>query len=218
MIKANPTTTDGIFLLRVGAQKAGTSWLHQQLHSRPDANFGFCKEYHIHDVLTVLKPIRYRQQQGSLLRPHTLRRQRFFSEPHRHYDYFCGLLRRPHIRLTRNITPSYPYLSAQTLTTIQSEFSQRGIPVRQVFLMRDPVEHIISSQRMKLRKRGQRNQEEEIQALRSLVNKLPKRFSIRSNYAHTLNARRKHLEMKPALLASMKHYSPREATPIYASL
>ncbi len=74
MIKANPTTTDGIFLLGVGAQKAGTSWLHQQLHSRPDANFGFCKEYHIHDVLTVLKPIRYRQQQGSLLRPHTLRR------------------------------------------------------------------------------------------------------------------------------------------------
>ena len=29
----------GAFLLGVGAQKAGTSWLHKQLHSRPDADF-----------------------------------------------------------------------------------------------------------------------------------------------------------------------------------
>ncbi|HGY5558935.1 MAG TPA: sulfotransferase family protein [Prochlorococcus sp.] len=188
MIKAKPTAKDGVFLLGVGAQKAGTSWLHLQLHSRPDANFGFCKEYHIHDALTVPKLIRYRQQHGSWLKPRTMRRQRFFSKPNRYYDYFCGLLRRRHIRLTGDITPSYSCLSANTLTTIKSEFSQRGIPVRPVFLMRDPVERIISSQRMKLRKRGQRNQEEEIQALRSLVNKLPKRFSIRSNYAHTLNA------------------------------
>jgi len=31
-----------IFLLGVGAQKAGTSWLHEQLHQRRDADFGFC--------------------------------------------------------------------------------------------------------------------------------------------------------------------------------
>ncbi len=34
--------------------------------------------------------------------------------------------------------------------TIKGEFRQRGIPVRPVFLMRDPIEQVISSQRMKL--------------------------------------------------------------------
>ena len=70
--------------------------------------------------------------------------------------------------------------------TIKREFTQRGIPVRPVFLMRDPIERVISSQRMKLRKRGEKDPSQEIEALRSLVNKLPKKVSIRSNYAQTL--------------------------------
>ena len=56
--------------------------------------------------------------------------------------------------------------------TIKREFTPRGIPVRPVFLMRDPIERVISSQRMKLRKRGQKDPSKEIEALRSLVNKL----------------------------------------------
>ncbi|WP_236074631.1 hypothetical protein [Prochlorococcus marinus] len=53
--------------------------------------------------------------------------------------------------------------------------------------MRDPIERVISSQRIKLRKRGKLSPDEEVESLRSLVKKLPKRFSIRSNYVHTLN-------------------------------
>ena len=41
------------FLLGVGAQKAGTSWLHDQLNRRHDADFGFLKEYHIFDALEL---------------------------------------------------------------------------------------------------------------------------------------------------------------------
>ena len=157
MTKTNSTTQQGVFLLGVGAQKAGTSWLHLQLHNRADANFGFCKEYDIHDALTVPKLVRYRQQQGSWLKPSTWRRQGFFKDTKRHYDYFCSLLSRPHIRLTGDITPSYSCLSTDTLTTIEREFTKRMIPVRPVFLMRDPIERVISSQRMKLRKRGQKD-------------------------------------------------------------
>ena len=133
------------------------------------------------------KLVRYRQQQGSWLKPRTWRRQRFFKDTERYYDYFCSLLSRPHIRLTGDITPSYSCLSADTLTTIEREFTKRMIPVRPVFLMRDPIERVISSQRMKLRKRGKLSPDEEVESLRSLVKKLPKRFSIRSNYVHTLN-------------------------------
>ncbi len=72
--------------------------------------------------------------------------------------------------------------------TIKRGFRQRGIPVRPVFLMHDAIERVISSQSMKLRKCGQKDPSQEIEALRPLVNKLPKRVSIRSNYAQTLGA------------------------------
>ena len=39
------TEGPGVFLLGIGAQKAGTTWLHAQLNRRRDADFGFLKEY-----------------------------------------------------------------------------------------------------------------------------------------------------------------------------
>ena len=47
------TEGPGVFLLGIGAQKAGTTWLHAQLNRRRDADFGFLKEYHVHDALTL---------------------------------------------------------------------------------------------------------------------------------------------------------------------
>ncbi len=188
--------TPGVFLLGVGAQKAGTSWLHQQLHQRSDADFGFLKEYHIHDALTIPKLERFRHlnlqltQPRSWLQPRSWRRQRFFSDPRRYYNYFSWLLRRPRrpgqsICLTGDITPSYAVLSAETFQGIHHQFQQRGIPVRPVFLLRDPIERIISSQRMKLRKQGQRDATTEVAALRQRVDKGQ---GLRSNYSQTLEA------------------------------
>ena len=178
----------GGFLLGVGAQKAGTSWLHQQLQQRRDCNFGFLKEYHIHDAMTVPQLAMYKEKKGSLLKPRTWRRQRFYADPQRYYNYFASLLRRHRIQLTGDITPSYCSLSCSTLQTIKSEFSLRDIAVRPVFLMRDPVERILSSMRMKLRKTGKLNAEAEISTLKELIQKRPERISIRSDYVHTLDS------------------------------
>lgn len=186
----------GVFLLGVGAQKAGTSWLHHQLHQRHDADFGFLKEYHIHDALTLPKLERFRRLNTQLqnprtwLQPRSWRRQRFFSDPRRYYNYFAWLLRRPHrpgrsIRLTGDITPSYALLSGATFQGIQHQFAKRSIPVRPVFLLRDPIERIISSQRMKLRKQGKRDAATEVAALRKRVDKGQ---GLRSHYSPTLEA------------------------------
>lgn len=188
--------TPGVFLLGVGAQKAGTSWLHQQLHRRSDADFGFLKEYHIHDALTIPKLERFRhlnvklQTPRSWLQPRSWRRQRFFSDPRRYYNYFAWLLRRPRrpnrsVCLTGDITPSYAVLSADTFQSIHNQFQQRGIPVRPVFLLRDPIERIISSQRMKLRKQGQGDAATEVASLRKRVDKGQ---GLRSSYSQTLEA------------------------------
>ena len=38
------------FILGLGAQKAGTSWLYNYFNSRDDFFSGFMKEYHIFDA------------------------------------------------------------------------------------------------------------------------------------------------------------------------
>ena len=186
----------GVFLLGVGAQKAGTSWLHQQLNSRPDTDFGCLKEYHVHDARTIAELRRFRQLQCKPLQPRTWikprswLRQWFIHHPRHYTEYFNWLLKRPRlretqIRLTGDITPSYALLSAGTLKEIKTNFHERGIPVKPVFLMRDPIERLISSQRMKLRKQGLRDAATEVATLRKRV---AKGRGLRSNYGQTLDA------------------------------
>ncbi len=180
-----PAAGKGKFLLGVGAQKAGTSWLHQQLQRRRDCNFGFLKEYHIHDALTVPSMAIFKKRKDLL--PHLeLGRQRLLADPQRYYNYFASLLRRDQILLSGDITPSYCSLSSSTLKTIQRAFNDRDIEIRPVFLMRDPVERILSSMRMNLRMTGMLNAETEISTLKELVRKRPERISIRSDYVQTL--------------------------------
>ena len=191
----SPQPSLGHFLLGVGAQKAGTTWLHQQLQARADTDFGVLKEYHVHDARTVPALARFRRIEMSLSRPRSWiqprswMRQLFIRQPGLYYDYFAWLLRRPrrngvNVNLTGDITPSYAALSADTFQSIQASFQQRGIAVKPVFLMRDPIERLISSQRMKQRKLGQRDAASEIAALRRRVHKAP---GLRSGYGRTLN-------------------------------
>ena len=182
------TEEPGVFLLGVGAQKAGTSWLHAQLNRRADADFGFLKEYHVHDALTLPAAGFSHRRRRSLLKPRTWRRQRFLDRPERYYAYFARRLKRRHIRLTGDITPSYSGLSASTLSRIRQGFAAHAIPVRPVFLMRDPIERIISSARMQRRKQGLTDSAGEIETLRQLCQERPERISLRSDYGHTLKA------------------------------
>ena len=177
-----------MFLLGVGAQKAGTTWLHAQLNRRRDADFGFLKEYHVHDALTLPAAGFNNRRRRSLLKPRTWRRQRFLDRPERYYAYFAGRLQRRGIRLTGDITPSYCGLSADTLDGIRRGFASHAISVRPVFLMRDPVERIISSARMQRRKQGLSDGGGEVDTLRQLCHERPERIALRSDYGHTLTA------------------------------
>ncbi|MDA7437321.1 hypothetical protein N8463_01715 [Synechococcus sp. AH-601-P06] len=56
---------------------------------------------------------------------------------------------------------------------IKANFEQRKIRLRPIFLMRDPIERIISSQRMKLGKQKKLNHEAEVEALRQLCVEQP---------------------------------------------
>ena len=199
-----------MFLLGLGAQKAGSSWLHAQLNRRRDADFGFLKEYHIHDALTLPAAGFSGRSRRSLLKPRTWRRQRFLDRPERYYAYFARLLRRPGIQLTGDITPSYCGLSAATLLTIRTGFINQGIPVKPLFLMRDPIERIVSSLRMQRRKQGLQDSAGEIQALRDLCRERPERINLRSDYGHTLTALKDSFGLKQCFIGTYEQLFHRD--------
>ncbi|MDC3044192.1 sulfotransferase family protein [bacterium] len=182
--------SEATFLLGVGAQKAGTSWLHDQLQRRSDADFGFLKEYHVFDALELERFAGFRPKRPSPLKWRTWRRAQFIARPERYFDYFAARLKPARIRLTGDITPSYAGLSAESYQRIQQGFAQRGVKTRAVFIMRDPVERFLSQQRMQLRKRGLLTPAHEIEHLDKASLKLLKRESPRNDYPATLDALR----------------------------
>jgi len=126
------------FILGVGAQKSGTTWLHHYLKQQPNADLGFTKEYKVWHRRKKLRKL----LTGSSTEKKTWLMHRI---PWLYFYYFSSLLRRPGIDITGDITPAYAMLNRAQLQEIKCGFERRGIKVKVVFLMRDPVERIISS-------------------------------------------------------------------------
>lgn len=140
----------GTFLLGLGAQKAGTAWMHRYLESSPECDPGFRKEYHVWDALDLpsgrVVRARIEKQGGD--------RARLLTDPDAYFDYFTGLLQPDGVRLTADITPSYAGLSVDRLSSVRAGFLARGVRPVAVYLMRDPVERVWSAVRMDVRRSG----------------------------------------------------------------
>jgi hypothetical protein len=144
-----------IFLLGVGAQKAGTTWLHAYLQSLPEVDLGFMKEYHVFDQGHVrdTTPNRAKRLQNylkSFFGSNELAKRYKFRRNHKHYfDYFLNLVdKSDEVFVTGDITPSYAALPVHVLAYVKSSLEANGFRVRVIFLMRDPVARCISANRM----------------------------------------------------------------------
>ena len=153
------------FLLGVGCQKGGTTWLYDYLTGSPQFVHGYRKEYHVFDAAYVPSEENARRRlltrganKASHPRPGDRRaatavhRLSMFLDHQFYFDYFTGLLHRsPDIRLAADVTPAYGMLPPERLDHIRTSFAQREITTLPVFLMRDPVERIWSQMRMHAR-------------------------------------------------------------------
>jgi len=156
----------GTFVLGLGAQKAGTTWLSDYLRSSPQYDYGFRKEYHVLDVVDLPSELWMRtrvldQAAGSIdeLRSGAtptsahLLRAAMIADQSVYYDYFAGLLhRREGIRATGDLTPSHALLGAERLREVQGQLAGRGVRTVAVLLLRDPVERVWSQARMRLQR------------------------------------------------------------------
>ncbi len=155
------------FLLGLGAQKAGSTWLQALLAEDPCADFGPLKEYHIWDTIDLPEQAHYDMRHRGVLRnkgeaglrrlfgkppgPKVIRAA-FQVNPDAYFDFFTHRLAQPNISLTGDITPAYAGLSATRLAYIRDAFLAREIPVKAIFIMRDPVDRLISAAQMSRRK------------------------------------------------------------------
>ena len=141
------------FVLGLGHQKCGTSWLHRYLVETPQFKKGFKKEYHIWDALDIDLLAHYRIPPPPA-KPQLIRQmliQRMQTEDGFYFDYFNSLYSKTKT-LTADITPSYCGLDAGRLRRIKAEFNSRGIAVKPVIFIREPLSRIKSAVRYNLDK------------------------------------------------------------------
>ena len=150
------------FVLGVGAQKAGTTWVYRYLQESPEFAAGYRKEYHVFDtldleseawsrnrIITLAETALTDLREGRPADAAVLHRMSMYGNPAYYYDYFAALLsQEPGRHVTADMTPAYALLSVERLREIRRRFAERGIRVVAVFLMRDPVERIWSQLRM----------------------------------------------------------------------
>jgi sulfotransferase family protein len=165
-----------IFLLGLGCQKGGTTWLHDYLKGHPQVSSGFSKEYHALDahflesrrlwqdrrialtreLIDTLDRVPGLRREGRIERlsedAARYERQKWLAaDLDRYAGYFAELAEAdPARRVVYDITPSYAVLDAPALMQARRRLEAAGFDVRVVFIMRDPIERAFSAFRMNL--------------------------------------------------------------------
>jgi len=199
------------FLLGVGCQKGGTSWLHSYLHSHPNGDFGLMKEYHVLDVLFSPYNERFLKRRlrklnkyiGQLING-TLNQAEmashdagirdiklvgFYQNIENYYDYFDELYEKSaDTTLVGDITPAYAALTSEDLRTVKEALEARGFDVKVIFLMRDPIDRNYSASRMEIRDRLSKGKKVKKTANEMFTTKLTDiGAKDRTNYPMTIN-------------------------------
>jgi len=140
--KGNTPVTDnaGPDFLCVGAHKAGSTWLYQQLDSHPDFWMPPVKELHYFDQLSrVQRATRPRSRDERDLR-FLERLQSLSAEPRIDLENYGRLFEPKASLLSGDISPNYSTLSSKVIRQVVGYFPNLKV----IYLARDPVERVWS--------------------------------------------------------------------------
>jgi hypothetical protein len=164
-------------LLGVGCQNGGTTWIHHYISTLPEANLGLLKDYHALDNLflqrcTFMLESRLQRTRARIdaklaaldrpahkitaalaaeLRLLSLYTSLLYTSLENYAQFFADHARAEGVKLTGDITPAYAMLGAEHFARVRRVLTSKGFNVRVVFLMRDPVERVVSAMNMALR-------------------------------------------------------------------
>lgn len=165
--KANNTPKKISFFLGIGAQKAGTAWLYNNLKHHQQISHSPLKELHFFDDILhnrsrmyarffTTKKIPEKRTKRAIWRLLTYRGRRYDWWKVRYsliprkiaaipaYKKQLLKLQRPNTRIIGEITPSYATLPPRIISSIYQHFPD----LKLIFILRDPIERDWSSVRM----------------------------------------------------------------------
>lgn len=156
------------FILGIGAQRCGTTWLHDYLSASTEVIGCPIKEMHFFDVhlgavnrdnwLTRMREQQKRLAQQDLTPERRARigalqeRLKMHDDPAGYFRYFGN--RAGDKRFMCEITPSYSLLNADQFRWVRDFFAEAGLPVKIVYLMRDPIDRHRSFVQFRAKHRG----------------------------------------------------------------
>ena len=150
------------FLLGLGCQKGGSTWLYNYLKAHPNVNMGFTKEYHFFDALlggrkeSLIEAAREKSSSFMNVHKHVsencdfnLDLINFYQNPLSYFNYFDSLFKQDvNVQVAGDLTPEYALLSESDFRQIKEMFANSGFNLKILFIMREPVERIWSAVRM----------------------------------------------------------------------
>lgn len=213
MQKANRGKT---FVLGLGHQRCGTSWLHSYLRKNSEFQSGHTKEWHIWDVLDspVIRAERFPDGlgRGFPIRPTAIWRRSAYRDPMLYFSYVNTLFSRG--QFVGDITPSYSVLDADRLSFIREELLALGANIKILIAVRRPVDRIISAVNYNIKKR---NRAREIRSISSSYEDIICEYyksdgcRLRTEYQHAINNARKIFKAEEIYITSYeKMFSGRE--------
>ncbi|WP_138919459.1 hypothetical protein [Oceanicola sp. S124] len=162
----------------MGTQKAGTTWMYRYFCQHTSMRPGEVKEYHVlHRGFSTsfkknnaLKRAIYRRKaEGTNRYARRLWGMRLGRRMSDYIDYFDALLSRPeddnHTVFTADMTPGNITLWPEKLQQLSDQMAGRGIIVKPVMMLRDPVERLHSAARMFVRRSGKTGRDAELAQL-----------------------------------------------------
>lgn len=156
------------FILGVGAQKAGTTWLFDYLDSHPDCAMGPFKEMNFFRRSAQEPNGQVKRRRNPAWRMSLrigddndarLAAEADARKIQRHSGHYAAIYRRlvtehPGVRLIGDLSPKYGTLGVEDMTRMKSYLDGLDYPVRVVMLLRDPVRRCFSAARMAERGQG----------------------------------------------------------------
>jgi len=138
--KRTPTRGTGPDFLCIGAHKAGTTWLYQQLDSHPDFWMPPVKELHYFDQLSRVQRAAHPRCRDERDRRFLERLKSLSAEPAIDLQNYGRLFEPKGSLFSGDISPNYSTLSDEVIREIVGYFPN----LRVIFVARDPVERMWS--------------------------------------------------------------------------
>lgn len=139
------------FILGLGNQKCGTSWLHKYLCQSNKFVVGYAKEFHVWDRrdIPLFSDKKTRLNLRTLISPKRYQCYRMENSDDYYFSYFNKLMSGEKV-VSADITPSYSGLRACRLEFIKQKFAEREVDTKVIILVREPLSRIKSAVRFNL--------------------------------------------------------------------